>query len=265
MIIVDSNLFIIHSIRKHEKLKHLIFRFRQYIKIKFFTISMTNIINELCVDNNIFISLTNKKFVINKCFNVKICRTIESIKIQNIEKTIHNNFEYVVMNFCIFDTIKKTRLLTHLKAEIYLIENLKVNILLRIDVLISKKKILNFERGKIIIFTCKEFEIDVITIRKFEKIIKLMRSSNKIIILIDVIISVSIYIKKITFSNNINYIFFFKIQLTLNLKGDFFAHVIEFKLIIVQIRNISKNFYVMFKNFRMSKLCDYAEENLYMI
>lgn len=265
MITMNSNLLIIHSTREHDKSNDLIFRSRQYVKIKFSTSSKTGIMNKFCVDNDIFMSLMNKEFVINKCLNIKISKTTKSIKVRGIEKTVHDNFEYVVMNFYIIDTIKSTRSLTHFKAEVYLINDLKINVLLRVDVLISKKMVLNFERGKMIIFTCKKFEVEIIIVRKFEKIIKSMRSSNKIIVSTEIIIFVSMHIKKIMISNDINYNFFFKIQFTLSLENDFFAHVIEFKLIVVQVRNASKYSYIMLKNFKMSKFCDYAKKDSYII
>ena len=66
-------------------------------------------------------------------------------------------------------------------------------------------------------------------------------------------------------SNEVDYNFFSKIQFTLNSKNDFFAHVIELKLIIVQIRNAFDTSFIIFKNFRIGKLQNYIEEDFYMI
>lgn len=259
VITMKSNFSIIHLIRKINKRNDLTFRFKQYVKIKF-AINLTIELNELCASNDTFMSLTNKQFVIKKYSDIIIHKTFKSTQIRKINEQMHDNSKYVVMNLYILETIKKARILTHFTTKIHLMNNLKINILLKIDVLTSKKMILNFEQSKMTIFTCKEFVIDIITIRKIEKINKLMRASNKIIISINVIISISMHVKNFI-STRIDYSFFSKIQFTLNSKNEFFAHVIESNLITVQMRNAFHKTFIISKNLKMSKFQNYIEND----
>lgn len=245
-------------------MNEFIFRSRQYAKMKFLTISTVTEIHELYANNETIMLFTNRQFVIKKYFNIIIHKMITSIKIRGIETAVHNNFEYVILNFYIFDMIKKEQTLTHITTKIHLIDNLKINAFLRIDVLILEEIIMNFELNIMIIFICETFMIKIVTKRKFEKIIRLIRSLNKIIVSIDTIISISIRIEKFTILIDKNYNFFLKIHSALNSKSEFFAHVIELNLIIVQMRNTFKISYVILKNFKMSNLQNYVEKECYL-
>ena len=107
--------------------------------------TLTIKLKELCADNNTFMLLINKRFILKKCLDMIIRKIFTSIQIREISDQIDDISKYVVMNLYIFDIVKKIRILTHLKIEMHLINNLKINILLKIDVLIFEKMILNFE------------------------------------------------------------------------------------------------------------------------
>lgn len=263
-ITIDSSILVVHSERKHGKSNDLIFRSRQYAKIKFFVNFIFVSFDEFCVDSDTFMIFADKQFVINKCLDIIIRKTATTIKIWGIKTTIHDNFEYVVINFYIFDMITKIRSLAHIKKKMHLIRNLKINVFLKVDVLIFEKIILNFGRDIMIIFICKKFVINMIIMRKIEKIIKSIKAFDKIIIFANFIMSISMHIRKVVISNDINYSFLSKIQFTLSPKGDFFAHVIESKLVVVQIKNAFNMSYMISKNFKISKLHDYSEEECYM-
>lgn len=263
-ITIDSSISIVHFEQKHDKMNDLIFRSRQYAKIKISINFIAVMFDELCIDNDTFMIFADKRFVIDKCFDINIQKIITAIKIRGIRTIIHDNFEYVVMNIYFLETIKRVQILTHLKIEIHLMSDLKINVLLKIDVLILEEVILNFERNIMIISICKEFVIKIIIMRKIEKIIKSIKAFEKIIISANVVMTISIHIKKATISNDIYYSFLFKTQFTLDSKDDFFAHVIEFKLIAIQMKNAFNTSYVISKNVKINKLHDYDEEKYYM-
>ena len=64
---------------------------------------------------------------------------------------------------------------------------------------------------------------------------------------------------------NCDYNFSFKFFEKLNAKSKFFAHIVFVNVIVVEIKNASNTFFVMFKNMSIEDLHDYKEESCYII
>lgn len=85
-------------------------------------------------------SLTDRAFLYKYVSNFVICQFISNIKIRNIEIKVHNSTKYVIMNLYLSEKIKERSTITHFKKNFHVVNNLKINLLMKI-------KIINLEKN----------------------------------------------------------------------------------------------------------------------
>ena len=143
--------------------------------------------------------------------------------------------------------------------------DLKINVFIKTNILIFERMIFDFARKKLIIIICENMVISI-KIDKRKKIVnQIVKILKKIVMISKKLKTVFVKIKKAKLSKNRNFNFFFILDSNLDSKEGFFAHVIGLDIKTVQIRNISKKPYVFSKNFKIEHIKDYDEKNCYLI
>ena len=107
---------------------------------------------------------------------IMIHQTVPPIKIRGIGSKIHDDFEYVIIDIYLPGKIDEKRNMTHIKTEFHLINKLKVNILIDMNVMRSENMILNFEKKIFIISTCQNMKIPIFIQRKSASINRMIRA-----------------------------------------------------------------------------------------
>ena len=130
------------------------FRFWRYVKLLTFLIK-NELFQKYCVDNDITMSLTNKNYIKNIISNIIEHKIFEFLRIKNINFVWHNTFNYVLLNFYVFDVTKNDKFVTiHFQYEIYLIDQLSIKIFIDIVIMMFEQMILNVEKQKLTIKNC---------------------------------------------------------------------------------------------------------------
>lgn len=261
--IKSKKLSILHSTNKvTEKHEGFVFKSHQYVKIKDF-LSDDDVSKKLCVDIDISMSLTNRKFVKRQRLDIIIHQTKFKVIVRGIDAQVHDNFEYVILNFYVSDKFKKQNMTAHFQIEMHLIDDLKTNVLIDMNIMISEEMIVDCEKRKLTIEKCDEFEINVLVARKSHVVDRAVRAITKTIVQSEVIMTISVRIRNQTLSKDQDYSFFSKSQRQLDLESDFFRHITNVKVVDVQIRNITTISFIISKNFKIEILQDYREQNAY--
>ena len=143
---ISKNNFIIEF--KIDKNQHVDYNFRlwRYARIHV-NLNLNKLIDELCLNNNTTIFIANRQYIFKKISKTTIHRINESIRIKNIDIIWHDTFEYVLMNFYISRVIvvdMSTK--THFIREIHLINDLTTKILIDVNIIVSKKIIINVDK-----------------------------------------------------------------------------------------------------------------------
>ena len=217
------------------------------------------------MNSETFMSLINRAFLIKQLLYIIKHKTTFNIKIKNIKFAIHDNSKYVILNLYMSKKYQENSATAHFKTKFHIINEIKINMLIKINVMKSKRINLNFENKIIIIFTCKNIQISINFHRKKTSINRTIWTAIQITMSIEKIIIVSVRIKSAQISKNRNYNFFSKMKRMLKSKKKYFVHVTSFNLVAVQIKNILNRSYIIFKNFKMKHLRDFDEKNCFMI
>lgn len=117
--------FVVKSINKRSNFNDFAFRVYYYAIVKKILIFL-KIIYNLCLNNDTFISLIDKNFLLKCKSNIVIKEITSVIKIKDIKSKIHNSSEYAELDLYIFEKIKNELTTTYVKVEFYLINNLKL-------------------------------------------------------------------------------------------------------------------------------------------
>ncbi len=147
-------------------------------------------------------SLKDREFIksITSNFATKVRKLAFSISIRDIENKIHNLNEYILMNDFIKETLSNnTSAVAFLQRKVYLMNDLKMKMLIDIDILSSKRIQLNLNARILQIDSCQDIivKINIVT-RKEINLKRIVRSRGKIIVSSHVFLKISIKVKNIS-------------------------------------------------------------------
>lgn len=261
--ITSNRLQLINFNNKNENDHEFVFRFYRYVTIKTF-IDKKTITKIMCINNDTFMSLINRKFFTNKSSQIFIRRMITLNNVRKIEIKLHDRFFYVLLNFYISEKmIDERNVLTHFNKEMHSIDNLKINVFINMNIMKSKRIKLNFEIFFLIISICENFKVSIQIKKRSEIMNQFVRVVFKMIISSYTLMFMSVKIRDKSLSRNKDYIFQLK-AMNLRIENKFFVHITNANFVAIQIRNVFFKFFILFKNFKIDYLIDYAKKEFYM-
>ncbi len=94
----------------------------------------------------------------------------------------------------------------HIRREFHVVNDLKCKLLMKLDIMISKKMIINLKNKSLIIFICENMTILIrINLKSNSRIKRIVHNKKSVIILSNSVMSVSIYLREKKFSLNRNF------------------------------------------------------------
>ena len=223
-----------------------------------------------CLDFKCSVILNDRSFLRRHLNDIMmIYRLISPFLVRGVNNKMLRTSKYVMIYVCIdvidFEQFITARFLT----EIYLVNDLIVNLLFVTDVIISQQIILNFKNRVIYINICNvTVFIDVVT-RKNLNIKRTMRMRKIFVVIFNQTANVSIIYQRF---NRKTYLFkdrkyFFESQCSqyLNDENDMFVHLIDLFFFFVQVHNISSYSVKLFKQVKLRTFVEYDLQKCYLI
>ena len=205
-----SNVSIIEFIVKHENKIEYQFRKWHYVRLKINHILIDELI-KLYVDFECIMSLIDRKHLIIIKSNVIIHRVNNSIRIRDIDHRLHDNSEYIELNFYIFEKLfDNFAVITHFRREIYIVDDFRINVLLKINIVNFEKVVFDFDFRMITLRNRDDLQTSMNIVFKNHRIIRVVRSIDFIIISIHICMTVFVKIRECNLSKNRDYNFEFK-------------------------------------------------------
>ena len=210
-------------------------------------------LKKICDDSNCTMFLIDRQHLLIARSKIEIKKTTNFIKIHDIDKTFHDNSKYVELDFYIFEkTSNDIEIIVHFKREMHVINDFRVNVLLKTNILNSKSIIINMNRKFIIFLACENIFVFLNIISKKTRIIRFVKSTIQFIIFVNFCIVVSIKTKNDKLFVDRDYFFHSKKDFRdLKSKKDFFNHITNANFNAIQMKNIFNQFYIFFKNVKI--------------
>ncbi len=109
-------------------------------------------------------SLIDRIYLMKLLSSVKIYHIDVAITVQDIDIVTHNCFEYVHLKLFISESIEIVKIM----RQAHVVNNLRVKFLMNMNILESKKIILNISRRKMILSLCEKLEVSIRVTSKHE-------------------------------------------------------------------------------------------------
>ena len=153
--------------------------------------------HEICVDTKCNMFVIDRQHLFKFQSQIEIKKTTKFVKIRDIDNTLHENFEYVEMNFFILKRLSnENETIVHFMQKIHIVDDFRVNMLLKSNIFDSKKTIIDMKRKFVIFSSCQEFSISVDIIVKKRRISRTIKNAIQLTISIHFCVFVSMKIKK---------------------------------------------------------------------
>ena len=105
------------------------------------------------------IIIDDKQFILFKISNAKIHIMSILLSIKEVDNKIIQSIEYVVVSVYFKDKYNNKSIIVEVIMKIHLIDDLKVKLLIDVNIINSEDIILNFLKNRLIIESCQNFEI----------------------------------------------------------------------------------------------------------
>ena len=212
-------------------------------------------------------SLIDRKYLLKAKFDVTIHKTKQSIRVHDIDDKLHDSSEYTELDFYVVDTLSnQSSVIVHFRRKIHLVNDLRAHALLDVDILESEQIILDMSKRTITFFACSNLTVFMKLILKSQRIVRAVRSVDKITISSHTCLVVFVKIRDQSLSTNRNYSFESKQNFQqLEFEDDFFNHITDAHLVVVQIRNVINVSIILSKHAKIDMLRDFEKKDCYHV
>ena len=220
---------------------------------------------DVWLNNDYIILIIDKQFFRKALSNCQI-RTISIfVIIREIDVIQHVSSNYVMFDLWFFDHDFNDFVITHIIKKIYLINELRVNILINMNIQKIENIKINVSKRRFKIHNCARFSIAKIVVDVDKRVDRLIRIKKIIFLLFHLIINMLIQIRdNFCLSIDKNYIFHSKINLELKSKNNVYFHHVNVNIFMIQIRNIINKTYIISRHIKLNYVLDYEKKNCYM-
>jgi hypothetical protein len=249
------NISIVTSTRKQKDHKNFVFREHQYARVKR-TFESNDESYELCADSETFMFLIDRKFLERIVSDSYIMKTNFNLNVRSIEFKTHDTSSYCALELYFREYVNEQTKLAHIHDEFHLVDDLQINVLIDMNIMSSEKRILNFKIKTMIFSICENIEIFISIIRTNQFVNCSLLIANKVIVSSYTNMTIFVKIREKSLSKR-NYIFNSKRKILRSFENDFFNHILTNNSMKVLMKNTSNKIYVISKNYKLDKICDY--------
>ena len=259
-------LSIVESTTTFSKQIDYVFRFWQYVIVQI-NHTTNDIAKDICVDTNCIMSFVDRNYFrrVLSNYDARIRMIAQNIQIRKIDVKLHDIFEYIELNFYIVDKRQNDfKIVVHFKREIHLIDDLKINILVEMNILAFEFMILNLKHRLFTIVNCNMI-VSFSIISRNQRIDKILRIIVVVIVSFHFCVTMSIKLRDNALSIDRDYNFCFKSNQMLKQENDFFVIIIDFNSMTMQIRNVNDQSYRVSRNLKIDNFRDFEKKDCYLV
>ena len=145
--------------------------------------------------------------------------------------------------------------------KIYLINELRVNMLLNINIQKIENMKINVSKRRLKIDDCVEFSILINVVDVDKYLDRLIRIKKIIFLSFHSMINILIQVRdNFCLLIDKNYIFYSKIFFDLESKKNIYFHIVNVNIFIIQIRNVIDETYIISRHVKLNRILDYKKK-----
>ena len=259
-------LSIVESTTTLSKQIDYVFRFWWYVIVQI-NHTTNDIAKDICVDTNYIMSLVDRNYFrrVLSNYDARIRMTVQNIQVRKIDIKLHDISKYIELNFYIVDNRQNDfKIVVHFEREVHLVNDLKINIFVDMNILTFEFMILDLKHRLLTIVNCNMTISLSMTFRE-QRIDKVLRTIVTVIVSFHSCVIVSIKLRDNALLIDRDYNFCFKSNQMLKQENDFFVIIIDSNSMTIQIQNVNNQFYRISRNLKIDNLRDFEKKDCYVI
>ena len=185
-----NNLFVIRSTTFIQlKLFDYVFRTWHYVIVMLKLNKRLKIV-KICLNIECIMSIINRKFLLTQLLNCVIRFTLTFVIVHNIKIIQHVFLNFALFDLWIFEQDLNESIIAQIIRKIYIIDNLRVNILIKMNIQALKKIIINISRRQLTAINYVKFTIFIEIISTSKRINRIFKNKKSIFLLFYFVINV---------------------------------------------------------------------------
>lgn len=151
--------------------------------------------------------------------------------------------------------------------KIHLVNNLKINMLININILVSKCMILNMNQRIILIDSCRNITIKInVMFKKNSNAKRVVLAKFKIVILSQTLMNIFILVQQANqLFNDWKLIFELCYNHDLNQSNDLYTYIVNANLSFVQLKNVTDRHIIIQHHARLKKIVKFSEKECFLV
>ena len=221
---------------------------------------------QICLDSGYTMSLGDRKFLrrLIPNFESKVKTMASPIPVRGVGSKIHHTNQFVVIEICIQDTLPDgTTAIAKIQREVHIVEDLKVNILIGVDILAPERMLVDLDTRPVTIRTCRNLTASItIMTRDNPNTQRLVRAKTHTVVPPFSYLQVSVKVKD--FPKDRDFIFEPGYDNNLGEKGGLYTHVVDVALSFVHLRNDTNRAVTIQRHARLGMIMEFNENGCFL-
>ena len=220
-----------------------------------------------CADSGCPMSIIDRKVLLSAFPDVLIKQMLAPISVRGIGDLMHQTSEFANIVISINGRIGDKQVTARLTIEVHIVDSLRANLLVGNDVMVPNDIVLHPGKGQMIIGSCQNAVIDIVTETKATTPIqRTVRSKQAVTIPPNSIANVPIYFQgHALLPSDRDFLLEPKRLNSLGEAGGVYAHIVDSNMSFVQVRNATSCPTRINSKTKLGKLVEYTEQGCYLV
>ena len=222
--------------------------------------------NDLISNIDCIMFIVDKQFLHERISSSIIKHTSSSVKVRDIENVVLSFSKYVTIEISMRDILNKTLVVDKIRRQLHIVDNLKINIFMRSNILSLEKMIVNYDRELLTIECCKNMKM-FMTITSNERVKRAIRAHHSIIIFARFSIMISVRLRdhsKLFHDRDLMFTSYSQTFDRFDSKDEICSHIIDVNMCVVQVNNAIDRAILISRNSRLSIIQNYEKKECYV-
>ena len=234
----------------------LIFRAYRYVTIMM-TFQSQDLTHKVCINTECTMSLIDKQFLSNLDFSDRLKKAWATISIIEINER-HLTDDYLLLNMYISKQTQNRQTIAHIRREVHVIEEFKINLLIEINIMTLKRMIIYSSEKQLVINSCKKLTADLhVATKNAKKVRRVIVVEFRIMISSHTIERISIHKIRKKLSNR-DYLFELELLSA-------YAHVANVAISAIYVQNDAVESRVISTRAKLDHLVEFEEQSCFQI
>lgn len=214
---------------------------------------------KVCADTDCIMFLKDRKFIQSIVSKNEIKNLISLISVREIKNKIHHFSDYVLMTAYVKKYLSNNTVVTiRFQREIHLIDDLKIKMLIDINIMSSEKIQLNLSNQTMRIDSCQNVTIKIYVIAcQKSNLMRTVRSHDRTTVSSSSLVKISVKFKQLSKNRE----FLFKSNSS---QYDLYTHIVNSAISFVQFRNDFDSSIIIDRHVRLSVIKEYIEDDCFL-